>query len=166
MLTGTRSFHAVLGMVAAIALLVPGGNANAAEIGEGPQGIDGIPGSYVRYDWYVPAGELVAFTFAGERDEIGWYRGTCARKVKRTCFGYGCDTVTSQCGAASGNPANGWGSLAFWNGEENLLDHYWIMEWHWNLFSGNIQRMKLVKVDLETGAYDPDKGFWVYRLGL
>ena len=161
MLAGFKLNHAVVGLAAAFALLGFAGTSEGAEL-ENPNAIEGIAGSYVRYAWLAPQGEIVSLSVAGAM-EGPEFKGTYVRRVKRTCRTYGCDIETGRYFAVGGNPANGWAFIVFFGEGEEVRDIYVIKALNLNVF-GNVQSMTIALWDAEEGAIGND--FVLSRLGF
>ncbi len=157
--------HAVVGLFATVAMLGFGGAAQAAgadPVLENPEAIEGIAGSYVRNSWVVPQGEIVSLTISGTM-EGPEFKGTYTRKVKRTCWTYGCDIETGRFFAVGTNPANGWAFMHFFGEGDEIRDTYVINALNLYPF-GKIRTMSIARWDGENasiGTY-----FTLSRLGL
>ncbi len=165
MLARFKLNHAVVGMFATVALLGFAGAAEAADVDpvlENPEAIEGIAGSYARYSWLVPQGEIVSLTVYGTMDGPEFH-GTYIRKVKRTCWTYGCDIETGTFYAVGTNPANGWAFMHFFGEGDEIRDTYVINGLNLNTY-GNVKTMSIARwnsTDRTIGSY-----FVLSRLGL
>ncbi len=169
MLSRFKLSHAVVGLIATVALLGFGQAAQASEITdedrpylENPEAIKGISGTYARYSWLVPDGEIVSLSVFGTMKGPEFH-GTYVRKVKRTCWTYGCDIETGKFFALGAHPANGWALMHFLGEGDEVRDTYVINGLNLNYF-GNVQTMSIARFNYEEasiGAY-----FVLPRLGL
>lgn len=122
---------------------------------------DGLSGTFARYSYLAPSGEVTAVTFTTHVVEPdGDAAGAYVRKLKKACFTYGCNTERGSFAATRDYEPLFPPLITFHDESGAIRDHYLVLGAYRSQVTQRITALKLQKADSAAAE------FTLTRIGL